>query len=420
MKVLVIGSGIVGTTCAYQLRRAGHDVLVVDRQNGPGLETSFANAGQVSWGYASPWAAPGLLGNAVRWMWQAHSPLVLRPRPDAAQWRWLMSMLGNARRDRYAVNKTRMLRLARYSYQCLQEVRRQTGIHYDEAARGTLQLFRDATALARAAQELPMLEREGVRAQLLNRQEVLEIEPGLAHSTAAIAGGIRFPDDETGDAHLFTRGIADEAERAGVRFQFNTNVQRLVAQRNSILEVLTDRGSLTADAYVLAAGSYSALLARPLGMRLPVYPVKGYSATLEIENEAAGPASTLTDERYKVAITRLGNRLRAAGIAEVSGYGLGIAHARERTLEHVIRDLFPRAAPRARPTFWTGLRPMTPDNVPLLGPTTCDNLYLNTGHGTLGWTMSNGSARVLADLLSGRTPEIDLDGLTLARFDLRR
>lgn len=416
MKVLVLGSGIVGTTCAYHLQRAGHAVVVVDRQSGPGLETSFANAGQVSWGYASPWAAPGLLRNAVRWMWQAHSPLVLRPRLDPAQWHWLAAMLGNARRDRYTVNKARMLRLARYSYRCLREVREQTGIRYDDAARGTLQLFRDAAGLAAAARELPILEREGIRTQLLSRQGVLEIEPGLEHSTATIAGGIHFPDDETGDAHLFTRALADLAQRAGVAFHFNTTVQRLIAQGHLIREVLTDQGSIAADAVVLAAGSFSPLLARPLGIHLPVYPVKGYSATLDIEDETAGPMSTLTDERYKVAVTRLGNRLRAAGIAEVSGYGLEIVRARERALEHVIRELFPRAAPQAKPQFWAGLRPMTPDNVPLLGPTTYDNLYLNTGHGTLGWTMSNGSARVLADLISGRTPEIDLDGLTLARF----
>lgn len=416
MKVLVIGSGIVGTTCAYQLHRAGHAVTVVDRQSGPGLETSFANAGQVSWGYASPWAAPGLLRHAARWMWQAHSPLVLRPRPDPAQWRWLIAMLGNARRARYLVNKTRMRRLARYSYGCLQEVRQQTGIHYDEAARGTLALYRDAASLAMAARELPMLEREGVRTQLLDRQGVLEFEPGLQYSPAGIAGGIRFPDDETGDAHRFTCALAEVAQRAGVDFRFDTNVQRLVARGTTIREILTDQGGMTADVFVLAAGSYSAQLARPLGIRLPIYPVKGYSATLTVEEEAAGPASTLTDERYKVAITRLGNRLRAAGIAEVSGYGLEIARARERALLHVIGELFPRAAPRAQPTFWAGLRPMTPDNVPLLGPTIYENLYLNTGHGTLGWTMSNGSARVLADLISGRVPEIALDGLTLARF----
>jgi len=416
MKVLVIGSGIVGTTCAYQLGIAGHDVEVVDRQSGPGLETSFANAGQVSWGYASPWAAPGLLVNAARWMWQSHSPLVLRPRLDPAQWRWLLAMLGNSRRARYTVNKTRMLRLARYSYHCLREVRQQTGIRYDEAARGTLQLFRDAAALARAARELPMLEREGVRTQLLNRTGVLEIEPGLAHSTANIAGGVHFPDDETGDAHLFTRGIAEAAKRAGAVFRFGATVQRLIARGNIIREVLTDQGTLRADAFVLAAGSFSPLLARPLGIHLPIYPVKGYSATLTLENEAAAPVSTLTDERYKVAITRLGNRLRAAGIAEVSGYEMEIVPTRERALEHVIRELFPRAAPRAQPQFWSGLRPMTPDNVPLLGPTRYENFYLNCGHGTLGWTMSNGSARIVADLISGRTPQIELDGLTIARF----
>jgi len=416
MKILVIGSGIVGTTCAYHLRRAGHEVAVVDRQSGPAMETSFANAGQVSWSYASPWAAPGLLRNAARWMWQAHPPLVLRPRLDPAQWRWLIAMLGNARQSRYIVNKMRMLRLARYSYRCLREVRQRTGIRYDEMERGTLALFRDPASLAAATRELPLLEAEGIRTEVLDHQGILEVEPELRHSEAGLVGGIRFPDDETGDAHLFTRALAEIAAHDGVLFQFNTTVQRLIAHGNTIQMIVTDRGNISADAFVLAAGSYSARLIHPLGIALPIYPVKGYSATLTMADGAAGPTSTLTDERYKVAITRLGNRLRAAGIAEVSGYELGIASARERALMHVIRELFPRAAAGAQPVFWAGLRPMTPDNVPILGPTPFDNLFLNTGHGTLGWTMSNGSARVLADLISGRTPEINLDGLTLSRF----
>jgi D-amino-acid dehydrogenase len=309
-----------------------------------------------------------------------------------------------------------MLRLARYSHACLKELRAETGIAYDHRARGMLALHRAPRALAAAAAELPALARLGVRARALDRNAVLGVEPGLRFAHARIAGGIHFPDDETGDAHKFTRALAGIAAQRGVAFRFATTVTRLVAEGGRITQVATDRGALTADAYVLAAGSYSPLLLGPLGIRLPVYPVKGYSATLEIANPAAGPTATLTDERYKVAITRLGNRLRAAGIAELAGYDLALRPARLRALAFVIRDLFPQAADVGGAEYWTGLRPMTPDNAPVIGATPYPNLFLNTGHGTLGWTMSNGSARVLADLLSGRKPEIDLDGLTLARY----
>jgi D-amino-acid dehydrogenase len=416
MRILVIGGGVVGVTSAYQLNRDGHEVVVIDRQPGPGLETSFANAGQVSWSYASPWATPSVPGNALKWMLQQHSPLVLRPKLDPAMWSWLLAMLGNCRASRYLANKERMLRLARYSYGRLQQVRAETGIEYDQQSRGLLQLFREPRALDRAAAEMTALQRAGVRCTVLDRAGVLRVEPGLLHASAPLAGGIHFPDDETGDAHKFTRELANLAEQRGVVFRYATTVQSIVAEAANVARVLTDRGEFSADAYVLAAGSYSPLLLKPLGIRLPVFPVKGYSLTLEISDPASAPTSTLTDERYKVAVTRLGSRLRAAGIAEVTGYNLDLPVARLRALDFVVGDLFPRAADVSTAQYWAGLRPMTPDNLPVLGATPYRNLYLNTGHGTLGWTMSNGSARAIADLVSGRTPAVDLTGLTLARY----
>ncbi len=416
MRILVIGSGVVGVATAYQLNRAGHEVVVVDRQPGPGLETSFANAGQVSWSYASPWATPSVPGNALKWMFQRHSPLVLRPRLDPAMWRWLAAMLGNCRPRRYRANKERMLEFARYSYECLKEVRAQTGIHYDGQARGMLALYRTQRAWDEAAAEVPRLAQLGINCRVLDWPATLAVEPALQHTSAALAGAVHFPDDETGDAHQFTRALADVATRNGVAFHYATTVTALVPDTDGIAHVATDRGEFTADAYVLAAGSYSPLLAKPLGLRLPVYPVKGYSLTLAIRDSAAAPRATLTDERYKVGITRLGNRLRAAGIAELCGYDLSLPPARRRALEHVVGDLFPRAVDLATAQYWAGLRPMTPDNLPVLGPTPYRNLYLNTGHGTLGWTLSNGSARVIADLVSGRTPAVDVSGLMLARY----
>ncbi|UCH53391.1 MAG: D-amino acid dehydrogenase [Pseudomonadota bacterium] len=416
MKVVVIGSGVVGVTTAYHLSKAGHEVTVVDRREGPGLETSFANAGQVSVSYASPWAAPNVPVNILRWMLQRHAPLVLRPKLDLAMWRWLLSMLGECRAARYRVNKERLLRLARYSQTCLARVRAETGVTYDQQSRGMLQLFRDERSFRHARAETKELTRANIVCRVVDWDEVLRIEPGLRHTHARVAGGVHFPVDETGDAYLFTRALATIAEQNGVVFRYGTTVRALPTDASRVSHLLTDRGTISADTYIVAAGSYSPLLLRPLGVRLPVYPVKGYSATFPLTDTDAGPTSTLTDERYKVAITRLGNRLRAAGIAEVSGYGIELSAARLRALDYVVGDLFPRAADMKSAVYWTGLRPMTPDNVPILGPTPYRNLYLNTGHGTLGWTLSNGSARVLADLLTGRTPEVDLTGLTLARY----
>ncbi|MCP1967540.1 D-amino acid dehydrogenase [Bradyrhizobium elkanii] len=419
MKVLVLGSGVIGVTSAYYLARAGHEVTVIDRQPKPALETSFANAGEVSPGYSSPWAGPGVPVKAVKWLLMKHGPLVIRPKLDPVMWLWLLKMLRNCTTARYAVNKSRMIPIAEYSRDCLQALRSEIGIRYDERARGTLQLFREQAQLDHTGDDIAVLKQYGVPFEVLGREGCIAAEPALAGVKEKFAGGLRLPHDETGDCHMFTQALALEAEKLGVRFNFNVGIDALNADTTRITGVATSAGMMTADAYVLALGSYSPILLRPLGISLPVYPVKGYSITVPIKDASGAPESTVMDESYKVAITRLGDRIRVGGTAEISGYSTKLYAARRATLDHSLTDLFPRGGDLPRATFWCGLRPMTPDGPPVIGATRFANLHLNTGHGTLGWTMACGSGRVLADMLSGKKPEIDTKELSIKRYDHR-
>ncbi|MEZ5593752.1 MAG: D-amino acid dehydrogenase [Gammaproteobacteria bacterium] len=416
MKVVVLGSGIIGVSTAYYLARAGQEVVVVDRQSGPALETSFANAGQVSPGYSAPWAAPGIPLKAIKWMLQEHSPLVIRPRLDAAMLSWLARMLRNCTAARYAVNKERMLRLATYSRESLELLRQETGISYDQRTQGTLQLFRTQKQVDSAAKDIAILEQCGVPYELLDPVGCIRAEPALTQVRDKIAGGLRLPGDETGDCFKFTQALAAKAEALGVEFRYDTAIEGLLSDGNSIDGVRTSAGIVRGDAYVMALGSYSPLLLRPLGIRIPVYPVKGYSITVPVVDPAAAPVSTVMDETHKVALTRLGDRIRVAGMAEISGYDLSLRPKQRKTLEFVVRDLYPRGGDVSQAEFWTGLRPMTPDGTPVVGPSTYRNLYLNTGHGTLGWTMGPGSGRLLANLISGQDASIPLSGLTMDRY----
>nr|WP_157330272.1 D-amino acid dehydrogenase [Bradyrhizobium cajani] len=413
---MILGSGVIGVTSAYYLARAGHEVTVVDRQPEPALETSFANAGEVSPGYSSPWAGPGVPVKAVKWLLMKHGPLVIRPKFDPVMWVWLLKMLRNCTSARYAVNKSRMIPIAEYSRDALRDLRRDIGIQYDERSKGTLQLFRYQAQLDGTAEDIAVLKQYGVPFEVLSREGCTAAEPALAGVKEKFAGGLRLPQDETGDCHMFTQALAKHAEALGVRFMFNTGIDRIVTDGARVGGVVTSAGLLQADAYVLALGSWSSRLAAPLGISLPVYPVKGYSITVPIKDASGAPESTVMDESYKVAITRLGNRIRVGGTAEISGYSSKLYDARRATLDHSLTDLFPRGGDLAKATFWSGLRPMTPDGPPVIGPTQYANLHLNTGHGTLGWTMSCGSGRVLADMLSGRKPEIDVSALTVDRY----
>jgi D-amino-acid dehydrogenase len=424
MKVIVLGSGVIGTTTAYYLARAGAEVTVLERQPGPALETSFANAGQISPGYSTPWAAPGIPLKALKWMFQRHAPLALRPDGSLFQLRWMVQMLRQCTAANYAINKERLMRVAVYSRDCLQQLRQDIGIEYDHRTGGTLQLMRTQAQMDALGRDTAVLQDCGVDFEVLDRDGLARVEPGLAHARERLSGGLRLPGDETGDCHLFTRRMAQEARQLGVEFRFNTAVTRLLTAGQAVtgVQLATPGGGpgpvLPADRVVLALGSFSRELLQPLGLDLPVYPVKGYSLTIPLLDASRAPQSTVLDETYKIALTRLGDRIRVGGMAELSGFNLRLDLRRRATLEMVTRDLFPGGdLPQAQ--FWTGLRPMTPDSTPVIGATRWDGLFLNTGHGTLGWTMACGSARVVADLVTDRRADIRTDDLSLQRYGAR-
>jgi len=416
MKIAILGSGVIGTTVAYYLARDGHEVTVIERQGGPALETSFANAGEVSPGYSAPWAGPGVPIKAIKWLLMHHSPLVIKPMLDAAMWRWGMATLRNCTEARYRINKARMVRLAEFSRDCMMQLRAQTGIRYDERTQGTLQLFRTQKQLDGTAKDIEILEQYKVPYQVLDRKGYLRYEPALAEVQHKFVGALRLPGDETGDCFLFTNAIAELAKAQGVRFRFGTRIHGLSSDGLAITAVETDGGAVRADCYLLALGSYSTAMLAPLGLRIPVYPVKGFSITVPITDPSKAPESTIMDETHKVAVTRLGNRIRVGGTAQLSGFDLQLDERRRGTLEFVVSDLFPRGGDVARASFWAGLRPMTPDGTPVVGPTRLSNLWLATGHGTLGWTMAAGTGRLLCDWMAGRKPEIDTEGLGIGRY----
>jgi D-amino-acid dehydrogenase len=327
-----------------------------------------------------------------------------------------MQLLSNCTHAAYAVNKQRMVRLATYSRQQLELLRLATGIQYDERTRGTLQLFRTQHQLDAVAKDVAVLKQGGVPFEVLDRAGCIVAEPGLANAAEPFVGGLRLPGDETGDCFKFTQALVELAKAEGISFRYDETVESLVTAGGRIDAALTSQGPLAADAFVVALGSYSPSLVAPLGIRLPIYPVKGYSLTAKIIAEDRAPVSTVLDESYKVAITRLGNRIRVGGMAEVSGFTCNLPPARRRTLERSVDSLFPRAGALAEAQFWSGLRPMTPDGTPTVGATAVPNLFLNAGHGTLGWTMACGSARVLADIVGGVEPEIEVGDLAVSRY----
>jgi D-amino-acid dehydrogenase len=419
MRVLVLGSGVIGVTSAWYLAKAGHEVTVVDREAGPALGTSFANAGQISPGYASPWAAPGVPLKAIKWMFQEHAPLSIRPDGTLFQLQWMWQMLLNCSAERYAVNKERMVRLAEYSRDCIRALRAETGIAYEGRQQGTLQVFRTDEQLQGAAKDIAVLEEASVPYQLLSREELAASEPALAAVSHKLSGGLRLPNDETGDCQLFTTRLSQMAEMLGVRFLYNRSIDSLMTQGDAVTGAVVNGEPISADLVVVALGSWSTQLVKPFlsGMsNLPVYPLKGFSITVPLSDASRSPVSTVLDETYKVAITRFDDRIRVGGMAQIVGYDRSLDPAKRRTLEHVVTDLFPGAGDVSQATFWTGLRPMTPDGTPIVGPTQVRGLWLNTGHGTLGWTMACGSGKLLSDLVSGTSPAIRADDLSVGRY----
>lgn len=419
MRVAILGSGVIGVTTAYYLARAGHEVTVLDRQPGPALETSFANAGQISPGYASPWAAPGIPLKAMKWMVQRHAPLSITPDGTLFQLQWMWQMLRNCTAERYSINKERMVRLAEYSRDCIRSLRADTDIAYEGRQQGTLQVFRTEAQMDAAARDIAVLADAGVPYELLSRGDLGTCEPALAAAGQKLVGGLRLPNDETGDCQLFTERLADMAGANGVQFLYNRSIDGLLIEGDSVVGAIVEGQPMRADAVVVALGSWSTPFVKhllPGVSTLPVYPLKGFSITVPLVNAGMGPQSTVLDETYKVAITRFDDRIRVGGMAQIVGYDHSLELSKRRTLEHVVSDLFPGAGDVPRATFWTGIRPMTPDGTPIVGPAGRSGLWLNTGHGTLGWTMACGSGRLLADLLSGRKTAIRADDLSVNRY----
>lgn len=415
MRVIVLGSGVIGVASAYYLAQQGAEVTVLDRQSGPAEETSFGNAGQISPGYSTPWAAPGIPFKAVKWMFQHHAPLAINLDGSMWQLQWMAQMLKNCNPQSYAVNKERMMRVAEYSRDCLRELRKDTGINYENRAKGTLQLFRKEAQMEAVQRDISVLQECGVSYELLNGNELGRVEPALANAQDKLVGGLHLPNDETGDCYLFTNALAQIAKELGVNFQFNQNVEKLIVEGDEIKGVQVNGKVLIADRYVLAFGSYSRDFLKPLDLQLPVYPVKGYSLTIPIVDPAFAPQSTVLDETYKIAITRFDQRIRVGGMAELSGFNLGLNEDRRATLQMVTQDLFP-GGDMAQASFWTGLRPMTPDSTPIIGATRFKNLFLNTGHGTLGWTMACGSGKLISDIVLNHKTDISTDGLSIQRY----
>jgi D-amino-acid dehydrogenase len=408
VKVLVLGAGVVGVASAWYLAEAGHEVTVVDRQPFPGMETSFANGGQVSASHAEPWAKPAIVPKVLHWLGREDAPLLFRPRADWAQWRWALGFLRECIPGRFERNCRALAGLAAYSGACLRALREKTGLRYDHLSRGILHFATDARdfeVLARSAEAMRAL---GIDRQVKSAPECLELEPALRDSRHRVAGGVYAPDDESGDACRFTQELARLAEARGVRFRMRSAVRAIEAAGTEVNSVKLDEESVKADAYVVAMGSYSPLVLNPIGVRIPVYPLKGYSVTLTLgpEHQEAAPTVSLTDEAHKIVISRLGNRLRAAGTAELAGYDTTVNAVRCAAIARRLAELFPVLGGITAYETWSGLRPATPSNVPIIGRTRLANLFLNTGHGTLGWTLACGSAKALADLICGRRPDV--------------
>ena len=412
MDVVIFGAGVIGVTSAWYLSQAGHQVTVIDRQPAPGLETSFANGGQISVSHAEPWANPHAPLRALAWMGREDAPLLFRPRWDAALFDWSWRFLRECAPARTRANIRDIVTLALYSRQELQALRAATGLQYDHLQRGILHVYTEPKEFAAATSASKVLREFGCDRKIVDADTCVELEPALQAARPLLVGGDYTAEDESGDAWQFTDKLAALCRQNGVIFRQQTELIRLNERGGKIVSaaVSTQQGSTTieGEAFILALGSYTPQALRPLGIRLPVYPAKGYSATIALGADSVAPHVAMTDDGHKLVFSRLGQRLRIAGTAEFNGYNTELNAVRCQALISRTQQLFPELRPVGEPEFWCGLRPSTPSNVPFIGASKLPNLYLNTGHGTLGWTMACGSARVLTDIIGHKKPEIEL------------
>jgi D-amino-acid dehydrogenase len=408
MKIAVLGAGVVGVTSAWYLARAGHEVTVIDRQDAAAMETSYANGGQISTSHAEPWANPGTPRQVLKWLGREDSPMLFRLRADPYQWAWGLAFLRECLPARTRANAAQIATINRYSRSQLLALRGETGIQYQQQTRGILRIYETRQGFDEAVAATALEKQHGIDLRVLTTDECVALEPALSARADRIAGGVHAPGDESGDAHRFTQALAQLSEARGVEFRYGRRVARIETAGKRVARVLLDSGqTIEADAYVVALGSYSPLLLRQIGISIPVYPLKGYSITIALAEGDVAPHISLSDGAHKLVMSRLGDRLRVAGTAELGGYDTAINEVRCRAIVRRTFELFPTAGKSEDAQFWTGLRPATPGGVPCIGRTRYSNLLLNTGHGTLGWTMACGSGAAIADIAGGRTPETE-------------
>ena len=413
MRILILGAGLAGVTAAFELLEDGHDITVIDRQPGPAMETSFANAGLIAPGHAFAWGSPKAPKILLKSLFKKDQPLRYSLRLDPAMWRWSLKFLGECTAEKARSNTERKHRLCRYAQLALQDVADRTGIAYDGERKGLLYLYRKAETLERGLKNMQILMDAGQDLEVIDRDRAAEIDPALEHTKDRIAGGVFGRTDESGDAHKFIQGLAAHCEERGVRFRYGTTVTGIRTEGDAIDEVQTDKGAIKADLYIMALGAFSPVIAKSLKETVSVYPVKGYSATLPIDGADNPPTVGGIDEDNLFAYVRLGDRLRFTAVAEFAGYDTSHKPSDFSSMLKAAKELLPNAGDYERPSYWACLRPMTPEGTPILGKGRHENLYYNTGHGHMGWTMACGTARITADLIAGRRPDLPLDGLTL-------
>jgi len=418
MNTLVLGAGVTGITTAYYLAKAGQKVAVIDRQPGVAMETSFANGGQISASHAEPWATPATLKKIMKWLWRDDAPLKFRLKKDPKLYSWCIRFLLNCGNSQALVNTERILRVALYSRDQLSILKKETGINYDQLSKGILHFYKNPKELAAASKHMKYMNDLGLERQVMDTEACITLEPALklAAENNLISGGIFTPDDESGDTHTFCNALAKLCASMGVEFFFESPIKRIIVKEGSFKGVEIETKTLEAQNCVVALGSYSPLVLQPLGINLPVYPVKGYSITLPIINSEQAPQVSLIQDEVKLVYSRIGSRLRVAGMAEIAGYNTSINKIRSGLILKTALNLFPNCCDHEKTIFWSGLRPQTPDNVPVLGTTSIKNLFLNSGHSTLGWTMACGSGKIIADLITGEDLDLKLQGLEISRF----